>query len=63
MHASIIMFCVLQEMRYNNKEDIKYPLENAGKKITFIVKPIYKKSGENIHDILVKLMQRETRNP
>lgn len=40
----------------NENEPIKYEVE----KITFLVNPIHKKSGETISDILIKLMRQET---
>ena len=39
------------------QEMLKYKVE----KITFIVKPIHKKSGETLREILIKLMRVETK--
>lgn len=45
-----------------NQETIQYTLEKSGKKVTFAVNPIYQKTGETICEIMLKLMQSETKN-
>jgi hypothetical protein len=32
-------------------------------KMTFIVTPVYKKTGKTVHELLLNLMARETGNP
>ena len=49
--------------RNENQEPIKYTVENTGKKITFSITPIYKKSGENLNELLAKLTRTETKKP
>ena len=49
--------------RKENHENIIYILENTGKKMTFSVTPIYKKSAESLKEILTKLMRQDIEKP
>ena len=49
------------------QKEVTYALENQGKKITYVVKPVYRNSGESKRDILAKLMcddaEKSSQNP
>ena len=49
--------------RNEKPADITYTVEKTGKKIIFAVTPIYRESGENLNQILIKLMQGEAKKP
>ena len=54
-----ITILVLEQLRKKSNQRIEY---QTGK-INFVVNPIHKKTGENMNDIMKRLMQYETQNP